>query len=263
MGCAEGAKRPARGALSRGPAAGHHVRRRRLESVRKVLTDPRTQQMLGDASCQLSAGRTSEDCLPTHEHAVLWHASYMTSSPFIPGSRTFFAYGGQPSLLAEGVRDAIEASRARGVDGHGWENLRVEGAIIIDKITNAIDGSDACVAEVSTSNPNVLFEAGYALAKGKKLLFAIDETDETALHNWNSLSFIQTIGRINYSGNSEILADILAASLSNEEPALIERLLSGARPLEENAIFAPGALHKFNTAEQVEQSLQRKTALHR
>ena len=37
-GCAEEAKRPERGALSRGPAAAGHVRRRRLESAGKVLT---------------------------------------------------------------------------------------------------------------------------------------------------------------------------------------------------------------------------------
>ncbi|GAA1378625.1 hypothetical protein GCM10009638_20680 [Luteococcus sanguinis] len=38
MGCAEGAKRPEREALSRGPAVTGHVRRRRLESVGKILT---------------------------------------------------------------------------------------------------------------------------------------------------------------------------------------------------------------------------------
>lgn len=175
--------------------------------------------------------------------------------------KVFFAYAAQPALRAETVRDALAACRNRGLDAIGWEQLKVAGRLLIDAITEKIDQCDACVAEVSSSNPNVLFEAGYALAKGKHLLFAIDETDGDSAKNWKSLALMDTIGRLNYSGNAQILADQVFNSLSDRSTPLIEGLLTGARPREANAVFAPGVPHKFNAAERLERLLDRKTHL--
>jgi hypothetical protein len=47
------------------------------------------------------------------------------------------------------------------LDAIGWEQLQVTGKIVISAITAKIDDCDACVAEISSSNPNVPFEAGY------------------------------------------------------------------------------------------------------
>lgn len=173
----------------------------------------------------------------------------------------FFAYAGQPALRAESIRDAVDACQARGLQANGWEQLKVAGKILIGEITNKIDECDACVAEVSSSNPNVLFEAGYALARGKVLLLAIDETDGDSAKNWKSLALMDTIGRLNYSGNSQILANGVFDSLSERQTPLMETLLAGARPRESNAVFAPGVPHKFNAAERLERLLDRKTHL--
>lgn len=173
----------------------------------------------------------------------------------------FFAYAAQPALRAETVRDTLTACRNRGLDATGWEQLSVAGKIIINTITDKIDACDACVAEVSSSNPNVLFEAGYALAKGKQLLLAIDETDEDSAKSWKSLALMDTIGRLDYGGNAQILAEKIFDALSEQPTPLIETLLAGARPREENAVFAPGVPHKFNAAERLERLLDRKTHL--
>ncbi|MBM7460272.1 P-loop ATPase, Sll1717 family [Rhodococcus coprophilus] len=173
----------------------------------------------------------------------------------------FFAYAGSPALRAESMRDAVAATSQRGIRACGWEDLSVSGRVIIDIVTKKIDECDACVAEVSSSNPNVLFEAGYALARNKKLFLALDESDEEALKSWQSLGIVDSLGRIDYSGNSQKLAaEVCKRTLEVEDP-FIEGLLSGGRPREENAIFAPGVPHKFNSAERLERLLDRKTHL--
>jgi len=57
-------------------------------------------------------------------------------------SSIFFAYAGRPGLRAETMRHAIEACKKRGLDARGWETLRVEGHILIDRITEAINSAD-------------------------------------------------------------------------------------------------------------------------
>lgn len=159
------------------------------------------------------------------------------------------------------MRDAIQACNDRAIDARGWESLQVEGHLLIDRITEAIETADICVAEISSNNSNVLFEAGFALARGKDLYLAIDETDHEAMKAWAGLGMVETIGRINYGGNAQKLADSLADRVAGESTFLMERLLSGARPREANAIFAPGVPHKFNAADRLERLLERKTHL--
>lgn len=174
----------------------------------------------------------------------------------------FMAYAGKPAARAEAMREAVERCRSQGVSAQTWEDLQVAGRLIIEPILERIDAADACVAEISSNNPNVLFEAGYALARGKQLFLAIDETDQEAVKAWSGLAFVDTVGRINYSGNSQRLADEMTALAgSPQEAPLIESLLAGARPREANAVFAPGVPHKFNAAERLERLLDRKTHL--
>lgn len=173
----------------------------------------------------------------------------------------FFAYASQPGLRAEAMREAIKACSQRAVQASTWEDLRIEGRLIIDQILERIDESDACVAEISSNNPNVLFEAGYALGIGKELFFAIDETDQEATRSWSGLGLVETIGRINYGGNAQVLADAVAHAAAKPTPPLLETFLANARPKEANAVFAPGVPHKFNAAERLERLLERKSHL--
>lgn len=185
----------------------------------------------------------------------------IVSSPKYMISSYFFAYAGQPALRAEAMREAATACNDRAVQATTWETLPVEGQVLIDTIIQGIDGADACVAEISSSNPNVLFEAGYALGSNKPLLLAIDESDADAVKAWKSLDIIETIGRINYGGNSQRLADALAKISTESNPPLLESLLASSKPREPNAIFAPGVPHKHNSAQRLERLLERRTNL--
>lgn len=178
-----------------------------------------------------------------------------------PPSKVFFAYASQPPLRAETMREAVTATRNRGIDAFGWESMLIGGRVLVDTITDSLRASDACVAEVSSFNANVLFEAGYALARGKQLFFALDETDQSANAAWREFEMIETIGRIDYGGNSERLAQSLSEHLSQPLVPLVEAMLTGGRPREANAIFSPSVPISFNAAERLQALLNRRTDL--
>lgn len=160
------------------------------------------------------------------------------------------------------MRDAAKALNDRGLLAVSWQNLNVEGHYLIVDICEAIDRSAAVVAEVSTLNSNVLFEAGFAFGRNKVLWLALDETDQDALKAWNDMSILATIGRVDYGGNSErLIARIQAVRPDEEEPKLLDTLLAGASAKEANAVFAPSLPTKFNAATALEKLLERQTHL--
>ncbi|HEY8651487.1 MAG TPA: hypothetical protein VIL87_00120, partial [Dermatophilaceae bacterium] len=154
----------------------------------------------------------------------------------------FFAYPGKPDLRAETLREAADHLGAvTGVECETWEGLDVDGRLIIGRITEAIDRADTLVAEVGTLNSNVLFEVGYALARGKHIRLLIDETDATALRHWKDFGLLQSIGRIDYGGSAEILVRRLtSARLGAASERLWDDLVRDARPRDPRSVFYSG-----------------------
>ena len=65
----------------------------------------------------------------------------------------------------------------------GLEPYRVDrdlsASILIDEIEQGIKASDACLAEISTDNPNVWFELGYAIASKREVVLLCSDERET------------------------------------------------------------------------------------
>jgi hypothetical protein len=118
----------------------------------------------------------------------------------------FFAYPGQSALLAETMRKSAEKLATRsGLAVSTWEDLEVDGRLVLGRILEAIDHSKVVVAEVGSINPNVLFEVGYAIAAGKQMLLCVDNTDTSAAKNWRDLALLGSIGYTSYQGSSDAL----------------------------------------------------------
>lgn len=182
-------------------------------------------------------------------------------SALLPEPGVFFAYPGTPPLRASTMRDAVTAANDRAVPAEGWETLLVGGRVLMTAIAERIRACGTCVAEVSGFNPNVLFEAGYALALGKRVYFALDESDQGANAAWRQFALIETIGRLDYGGNSDRLADQLAASLQEPSPVLLDEMLAGGKPREPHAVFAPSVPINFSAAERLQALFERRTDL--
>lgn len=171
---------------------------------------------------------------------------------------TFFAYGYQPALRAEAMREVIASVNGRGGSATGWEELKIDGQMLIESITARIDECSALIAEVSTMNSNVLFELGYAVASNKPTWLAFDESDTAAEQSWNEVALFSTVGRTDYGGDSERLVNRILASPPSESVPLYESLLAGAKPRESNAVFAPALPIRITSATHLESYLERR-----
>lgn len=171
----------------------------------------------------------------------------------------FFAYSSASSLRAETMRNSAGLLKSGGVAATTWEDLDIEGRRLVPTICDAIRNADSVIAEVSDLNSNVLFEAGYALALGKRVWLAVDETDADAARNWRDLGILATVGRFNYQGNSHSVAGRFAqAQNSRDDVTLIDSLLLNGKPREADALFAPSTPFKFEATSSLEKHLDRQ-----
>lgn len=176
---------------------------------------------------------------------------------------TFFAYASRPPACAEAMATAAKEIEQAGMQGVLWECLNPGGRVLIEEITSAIDSSSCVVAEVSSMNQNVLFEAGYALAKNKQMFLALDESLDTARRLWDGVQLFSTIGRLDYQGNGHTLANLIIASSSASHPSssLLTTILSDARPQQANALFAPTVPVRFQAADVLDRELNNRGSI--
>lgn len=187
----------------------------------------------------------------------MWQGELMADTAGATGA--FFAYPSQPPLRGETMREAVTKLRAMGVPAQGWQDLHIDGRLLISEICSAIDRSASVIAEISSLNSNVLFEAGYAIARNKQVWLLLDETDTTALKNWSTLSILSIVGRTDYSGNADALASRIAQRRPDLERAtLFDTLLAGGAPRDPITIFAPSLPTKFTAATALERMLERQ-----
>ena len=87
------------------------------------------------------------------------------------------------------------------------------GRLVIREILSAIDDADLFVCELTSPNPNVLFELGYAVARTKSIWILLDPSYPSAKTTYQEMKILTTIGYSEYSNFSQILN-----SFFDEEP---------------------------------------------
>lgn len=174
------------------------------------------------------------------------------------GTDIFFAYGSESALRAETMRDSIKELSSQGVDASGWQGMNPSGKILIEEICKQIDNANFLFAEISSMNSNVLFEAGYALGRNKHLYLLLDETDGNATRLWGEIALLGSIGRVDYGGSVDALVSHWFTKRDSESPNLLAGLIAGAKPKEEDAVFAPSLPIRFQAASTLERILERR-----
>ncbi|GAA1726070.1 P-loop ATPase, Sll1717 family [Nonomuraea bangladeshensis] len=140
--------------------------------------------------------------------------------------RLFFGYSAQPEILRETLLNtAAQLSLHQDVtESLTWEDLQVDGRLIINEVEKAIDHCTIAVFDLTTMNHNVLFELGLAIGKGKRILLARDSQDKEAEKKWRDFALLTTTGYIGYT-NSADLAGKIAAAITSSPSTLIDDLL--------------------------------------
>ena len=128
----------------------------------------------------------------------------------------------------------------------GLDEYRVDrdpaSRILIDSIEDGIRESDACIAEITTNNPNVWYELGFAIANGKPLVMICDSKGRIGPFPFDVshrpiITFAPESPRDFHALQSEItsrLKGLLAASAKAQTMASIQsaETISGLSPHE-------------------------------
>ncbi|TFC36406.1 hypothetical protein [Cryobacterium sp. TMT2-14] len=121
------------------------------------------------------------------------------------GDNIFFGYPEYPTAQAEVMRATALGLRAAGENARTWQDLEVDGKLVIQQVLRAIDECDMAVFDLTLPNPNVLFEAGYAVGRGKPLWFVLDSTSRSHQRLWEELAILKEVGYTSYRNSQHLL----------------------------------------------------------
>lgn len=122
----------------------------------------------------------------------------------------FFGYPERPTSQAETMRAVAKRLEDQGyAETNTWEDLRVGGTVVIDQVLSAIDQADMCIFDITYTNPNVLFEAGHAISRGKQVWLTLDGSVRDAHAGWKDFALLGPIGFVKYRNSDELVTKIL------------------------------------------------------
>lgn len=123
---------------------------------------------------------------------------------------------------ADAIKGAINSAKRQGKYAlRVWEDLRINGRIIVESIVEEIEKSNIFACDLTYLNYNVLFELGYAIALKKKLLLLLNPSIKGAAQRFSNIDILKTIGYSVFHNSDDIMS-----ALENiaEHPALLEDL---------------------------------------
>lgn len=136
----------------------------------------------------------------------------------------FFAYEYGHQEIKDSVKRAISEFNhyQKAYHAVSWEELRVGGKIINKTILQKINKAEFFACDLTFINHNVLFELGYAIGKGKKLLIFLNTSTAGAAQRYSSIKFLKNIGYSNYNNHHDILKEL--KSKSHEQTYLLDEI---------------------------------------
>lgn len=144
----------------------------------------------------------------------------------------FFAYASLPQQVRTTIETSVsDLQRYSGqVDVTTWPELDIPGRFIAATVLAGIDEGDFLVADITVLNFNVVYEVGYAIGKGKRVLivrnepYAADSKSKIA-----ELGIFDTLGYKSYE-NSKGLQQYLSA-IKESHPVPIVAPLNKKSPV--------------------------------
>jgi hypothetical protein len=106
-----------------------------------------------------------------------------------------------------------------------WQDLMVAGRLVLSQITEAIDQSALPIFDVTTLNPNVLFELGYAIGSRRRVWILLDTSDDAAMKRWKQFQLLAPIGYTSWTSADDVRARFLELSAHLVEATLFEDLI--------------------------------------
>jgi len=118
----------------------------------------------------------------------------------------FVAYPSQPASIPETIKRAMnKINEAQDCNIKTWQECAISGKLILDVICREIDKTELFIADITGTNPNVLFELGYAIAKQKRVWLLFDPSFSESKNIYEQLRFLTTVGYASYLNSNDIV----------------------------------------------------------
>ncbi len=118
----------------------------------------------------------------------------------------FYAYAATPRSIGQTIEVALGKIDKNKILVKSWTAMDVVGSFIAEEVLQSIDESDFVVADISILNFNVTYEAGYAIAKGKKLLITKNASIKDTHPSIRDVGIFDTLGYQEYQNSDELAA---------------------------------------------------------
>ncbi|MEV4466377.1 hypothetical protein AB0J51_22485 [Micromonospora echinofusca] len=119
----------------------------------------------------------------------------------------FFGYAASPPSHTELIRNAARIiSEQTGAETVLWQDMVTDGRIVIDRVKQAIDDASMCIVDLTHQSENVLFEAGFAIARAKPVWLTFDSTVTSSKEQWNEFALLKPVGYTAYFNSSDLAA---------------------------------------------------------
>ncbi len=123
----------------------------------------------------------------------------------------FFAYASAPPSIPATIKTAIASiNKTQNATLISWESLENGGKYIVPEICDAIDDCDFFCADITTINPNVMFELGFAIARDKRIWLVRDNSYLDSKAEFEQLRLLTTVGYKTYTNAEQIVKGFFA-----------------------------------------------------
>lgn len=123
----------------------------------------------------------------------------------------FFAYASAPHSIPATIKAAIESiNKSQQTILVSWETLGIGGKFIIQEVCDTIDDCDFFCADITTINPNVMFELGFSIARDKRIWLIRDDSYVDSKMEFDQLRLLTTVGYRSYTNAEQIIKGFFA-----------------------------------------------------
>ncbi len=131
-----------------------------------------------------------------------------------PKKTIFFGYeSGHPENV-DAIKNAVAAfnSAQKKYKARTWEDLSIGGKVVNSTIFDQIKRCDIFACDLTYLNHNVMFELGYAIGIGKKLLIFINSNVENAANRYRGFKLLENIGYVPFQNYKAIKDELFNKS---------------------------------------------------
>jgi hypothetical protein len=110
-----------------------------------------------------------------------------------------------------------------------WKALDVIGHFISEQVLQEIQDSDFVAVDISVLNFNVVYEIGYAIGKGKRILLIKNSSLQERKPTIREVGIFDTLGYKNYENSNQLIQII--SNINNTNPIEIKTLINQRAPV--------------------------------